>query len=342
VNSGHDIGRAVEILRRGGLVAFPTETVYGLGADATNPHAIDLIYRTKGRPATNPLIVHVADVETARRFVADWPEFAQKLAERFWPGPLTLVLPKRLSGSNRDVIPDSATAGRATLAIRVPGHPVALELLRAFGGPLAAPSANKSTRVSATTAQHVRDEFPDSIAAGGTRGEPSLILDGGPCEVGIESTVLDLTTSSPTILRPGRSSIGELGAILGAVALREGGIGEATPAKSPGQHEIHYAPVTAAYRFETSQRGLIHPDAADGRENGMVVLSPLVILKKWGSIIAMPREPSWYAREIYGILRELDDMGLAAIYLEMPPDTPDWAAVRDRLLRATKPFPAGV
>jgi L-threonylcarbamoyladenylate synthase len=323
----NNIPRAVELLRQGRLVAFPTETVYGLGADATNPAAIDLIYQTKGRPSTNPLIVHVADVETARRFVAEWPIEAQRLAERFWPGPLTLVLPKRS-------IPDNVTAGLQTVGLRVPNHPLALSLLRAFGGPLAAPSANRSTHISPTTARHVRDEFPTSVS-----DEPSLILDGGPCDVGIESTVLDLTSSPPIVLRSGRVSVADLGAIIGQVQMRQTVKAPESPTKSPGQHERHYAPRTPAYRFETSQRGLISPDAPDGRKNGMVVLSPLVVFKKWGSIIAMPNDPQWYARELYGVLRELDEMDLSGIYVELPPDAPEWTAVRDRLIRATTPLP---
>ena len=322
----NDIPRAVELLRQGRLVAFPTETVYGLGADATNPAAIDLIYKTKGRPSTNPLIVHVADVDTARRFVAHWPPEAQKLSQRFWPGPLTLVLPKRS-------IPDNVTAGLPTVGLRVPNHPLALELLRAFGGPLAAPSANRSTHISPTTTPHVRDEFPAA-----TSQEPSLILDGGPCDVGIESTVLDLTSSPPTVLRPGKVSIAELESIVGPVQMRQTVEHTQSPARSPGQHERHYAPSTPAYRFATSQRGLINPDAPDGRKNGMVILSPLVVFKKWGPIIAMPNDPPWYGRELYGVLRELDDMNLASIYVELPPDVPQWSAIRDRLIRATKPL----
>jgi L-threonylcarbamoyladenylate synthase len=235
-----------------------------------------------------------------------------------------LVLPKTSS------IPQNVTAGLNTLAIRVPKHPLALELLRAFAGPLAAPSANRSTHVSPTTAQHVRDEFANSP-------EPSLTLDGGSCDVGIESTVLDLTSSPPVVLRPGRISLADLQATIGLVQMRDAPIVADSPAKSPGQQERHYAPHTPAYCFETSQRGLINPDAPDGGKNGIVILSPLVVFKKWERIIAMPNDPQWYARELYGVLRELDGMDLAAIYVELPPDLPQWTAIRDRIVRATKP-----
>src|SRR3954452_8641218 len=196
------IDRAVDILRAGGLVAFPTETVYGLGADAANPAAVRRIFAAKGRPPTNPLIVHVADVAAARRYAATWSDAAQTLAAVWWPGPLTLVVRRAPS------IAPEVTAGRDTFGLRVPDHPLALELLRAFGGAVAAPSANRSNRVSPTTAEHVRQELGDAV---------DLVLDGGPCAVGIESTVLDLTGKVPAILRPGGVSRGQLEAILGKV-----------------------------------------------------------------------------------------------------------------------------
>jgi L-threonylcarbamoyladenylate synthase len=321
-----EIERAAELLRWGRLVAFPTETVYGLGADATNPSAIEAIYRTKGRPSTNPLIVHVASAEIARRYAAAWPVEAARLAERFWPGPLTIVLPKNA------VIPDNATAGLGTVGLRVPNHPLALELLRAFDGPLAAPSANRSTRVSPTTARHVREEFPESEAAGGLAGnEPAMILDGGACEVGIESTVLDLSGERPRILRPGRVTAADLEPILGPVGAGPVSVKGDTPAVSPGQQDVHYAPRTPTYRFDTSQRGVISPDG-----NGIVVLSPLRVFKEWGPIVALPNHPGEYARHLYAVLRRLDGEGLRAIFVEMPPDRPEWAAVRDRLMRATR------
>ncbi|MDB5323820.1 MAG: translation factor [Phycisphaerales bacterium] len=324
-----EIPRAITLLKQGRLVAFPTETVYGLGADAANPRAIDLIYQTKGRPSTNPLIIHVAYVEIAKRYVAHWPAIATELADHFWPGPLTLILPKN------HVIPDNATAGLPTIALRVPNHPLARELLRAFDGPLAAPSANRSTRVSPTTAKHVRDEFPDSPAAWGIEGnEPAMILDGGACSVGIESTVLDLTGPTPMILRPGQVTVADLEPIIGPVSFRQTILAPNTAAASPGQHEIHYAPRTPAFYFTTAQRGLIHPE-----EHGIVVLSPLRVFKDWEKIVAMPNDPIEYAQHLYAVLRKLDTMKLRALYIEIPPDRPEWAAIRDRLTRAATPLP---
>jgi L-threonylcarbamoyladenylate synthase len=329
-----DLARAVQLLRQGRLVAFPTETVYGLGADATNPNAIDLIYRTKGRPGTNPLIIHVADVPTARRYAARWPAAAEELAARFWPGPLTIVLPKA------PVIPANATAGLDTVALRVPNHPLALELLRAVDGPLAAPSANRSTRVSPTTAQHVRDEFPGSP-------EPALILDGGPCTVGIESTVLDLTTTPPTILRPGHVTAGDFEPILGPVRTAAAAADPAQPAASPGQQEIHYAPRAAAYRYDAgAARDVFGSVAAAPAADAVLAIDsdalrgqfpadhPLVRQRR---IIAMPADPARYASVLYGTLREVDDRGATTIWVEFPPDDPAWGAVRDRLRRATRP-----
>jgi L-threonylcarbamoyladenylate synthase len=202
-----DTGAAAAVLRRGGLVAFPTETVYGLGADATNADAVTKIFAAKGRPSTNPLIVHVADAAVARRYATAWPPAAAQLADRFWPGPLTLVLPKA-----PDIVP-AVTAGLNTVGLRVPDHPVALQLLREFGGAVAAPSANRSNRVSPTTADHVREELGDAV---------DLVLDGGPCRVGIESTVLDLTTERPTILRPGGLSREQIEAVVGPVGVADG------------------------------------------------------------------------------------------------------------------------
>lgn len=318
------IDHAACVLRSGGLVAFPTETVYGLGADATNEAAVRRVFAAKGRPATNPLIVHVADVETAKRYTTHWSDAAQALAAAWWPGPLTLVLPKTAD------IPDVVTAGRGTVGLRSPDHPVAIELLRAFGGPVAAPSANRSNRVSPTTARHVRDELGDAV---------DLVLDGGPCAVGIESTVLDLSGDRPRILRPGAVTRQEIEFIVGPVEVANAVADANAPAASPGRHAVHYAPRTPAYRFDTPQRGLIHVETPEGMPNGLVVLGEWTgYVKKSGPTVAMPGEPGLYARHLYEVLRELDGMGLANLYIEMPPDTAEWAAVRDRLLRATTPL----
>lgn len=314
-----DVARAVKLLKAGRLVAFPTETVYGLGADATNATAVEKIYSLKGRPSTNPLIVHVADIARARRYARQWPAAAQVLAERFWPGPLTLVVPKT------SAIVDEATAGLATVALRAPDHPLALELLDAFDGPVAAPSANRSTRVSPTTAQHVRDELGDAV---------DLVLDGGPCRVGIESTVLNLSAERPAILRPGQVSRAQIEALIGPVLELRGHVDRNEPATSPGQQEVHYAPSTPAYRLESS--GRLRDQIEDG--DAVMLLGEEFDLRYGGRIVTMPDNPAAYARDLYAVLRRLDASGAERILIEMPPDTPQWAAVRDRLMRAARPL----
>jgi L-threonylcarbamoyladenylate synthase len=308
------IAEAVAVLRRGGLVAFPTETVYGLGADATNAGAVKRIFEVKGRPPRNPLIVHVPDAEVARRYAREWPEAAERLAGRFWPGPLTMVLPMT------DEIDERVTAGGDTVGLRVPAHPVALALLRGFGGPVAAPSANRSNHVSPTTAQHVRDDLGDRV---------DLILDGGPCAVGIESTVLDLTEDRPRILRPGGASKKQIEAVLGVEVEYGHVVSELTaPAMSPGQQEVHYAPRTPAYRVERGELEDVPGDAG--------VIRVGEVYSEEGNRIVLPESAVEYARDLYQVLRGLDARGLKAIYIEMPPDEPEWAAVRDRITRATR------
>jgi L-threonylcarbamoyladenylate synthase len=313
-----DILKAVEILRRGGLVAFPTETVYGLGADATNAEAIQKVFAAKGRPSHNPLIVHIADISIAKRFAAEWPDVAQLLAEKFWPGPLTIVLPKSPH------IVDAVTAGRQTVGLRVPNHPQALDLLKRFTGPLAAPSANRSTRVSPTTAQHVRDELGDSV---------DLILDGGPCTVGIESTVLDLTTTPPTILRPGAVTQAQIEELIGPVHRFNGNVDANIPASSPGQQALHYSPRAIAYSFEPSELSRIKKISLQHGKSAILTIAP-----ERGDL-QMPDDPEDYAKRLYATLRELDAHNVQAIFIQLPPDEPQWLAVRDRLLRATRPLP---
>jgi L-threonylcarbamoyladenylate synthase len=306
------IEKAAAILRAGGLVAFPTETVYGLGADATSADAVARIFAAKGRPPTNPVIVHVVDAGVAQRYVTHWPDTAQQLASRFWPGPLTLVLPK---ASN---IPPIVTAGRDTVGLRAPAHSVALALLRAFDGPIAAPSANQSNHLSPTTAQHVRDEFGSSV---------DLILDGGSCQVGIESTVLDLSLPIPRILRPGSVTREQIESVVGPVEMNSNITSVALPASSPGQHPVHYAPRTKSFRFLPSERDRVPASS------GIIGFTETAKVR-------MPSDPALYAQRMYQVLRELDAMGLPAIYVEMPPDEPKWTAVRDRLIRATTPMPS--
>lgn len=312
------IAEASRILRAGGLVAFPTETVYGLGADATNAAAVRKIFAAKGRPITNPLIAHVAHAEVAQRYAAVWPKPAEVLARQYWPGPLTLVLPKRSS------IVDEVSAGLATVGLRVPNHRLALELLRAFDGPIAAPSANRSTRVSPTTAEHVRQELGDAV---------DLVLDGGPCIVGIESTVLDLSGERPRILRPGMINRAMIEAFIGPIQAHEVTSPAEAPATSPGQHEVHYAPHTPAYRYEPVEACRI---IADG--SGLITIGDVEVPRRYQGRATLPHDPEAYARYFYATLRSLDEMGLAAIYVQVPPDQPQWAAVRDRIRRATRPI----
>ena len=333
------IARAASILRAGGLVAFPTETVYGLGADATSAAAVAKIFAAKGRPPTNPLIVHVADPAMARRYAADWSPAASQLAERFWPGPLTLVLPK-----SPEIVP-AVTAGLGTVGLRVPDHPLALSLLKQFAGPVAAPSANRSNRVSPTPADHVRDELGDAV---------DVILDGGPCRVGIESTVLDLTTPRPTLLRPGGVSREQIEAVVGPVDARGAGAhadaaGGSTAARSPGLQPVHYAPRTAAFRFESDRREELRAELEGAKKRPIAALFLGLADTLVGTLdddrtapggaFFMPADAQGYARWLYQALRMVDEKGVEQIWIEMPPDRPEWAAVRDRITRATQPLP---
>ncbi|MEZ5401605.1 MAG: L-threonylcarbamoyladenylate synthase [Bryobacteraceae bacterium] len=289
--SRDQIARAAALIRDGGLVAFPTETVYGLGANALDPAAVARIYEAKGRPPASPLIVHVSSAGMARSLAAEWPAAAAALADRYWPGPLTLVVPKL------PVIPDIVTAGLATVGLRMPKHPVALALIVAAGVPIAAPSANRFTGLSPTTAAHVRASLGDRV---------EMILDGGPCEVGIESTVVAVKDGEVTLLRPGMVDIG----VRSAGKVEEGG---AHP--SPGMHERHYAPRTPLYQFPLSP-------TPPGR--GIVIRRD-----------DMPHTPAGYARELYARLHRLDGEGWDWIAIEAPSEEPKWAAIRDRLRRAT-------
>ncbi len=328
------IARAAEILRRGGLVAFPTETVYGLGANALDQAAVGRIFAAKGRPSFNPLIAHVPDVDAARRLVTAWPDTAERLAEVFWPGPLTLVLPKQ-SG-----VPDVVTAGMPTVAVRVPAHPVAHALLVATGLPLAAPSANRYTGISPTTADHVEKALGHRV---------DLILDAGPTDVGIESTVVDLSGEHPLLLRPGSLSPSRLEDVIGALA-RPAPIAEPTAARaSPGMVSRHYAPRARVHLFATRRRA-----AAEAAEEAEAAAEEAIAsahaaglrigaLTRGAALAAvhhpvrMPDEPEEYARRLYAVLHELDADGCDLILIERVPDTPEWAGVRDRLERSAHP-----
>jgi L-threonylcarbamoyladenylate synthase len=289
------LSSAAELIRAGELVAFPTETVYGLGANALDTAAIEKIYAAKGRPPSSPLIVHVSSIEMARSLVREWPERAEQLARIFWPGPLTLVLPKQPH------VPDRVTAGLDTVGVRMPANPIALELIREAGVPIAAPSANMFGGLSPTTAQHVREGLGDRVA---------MVLDGGRTTVGIESTVLSLAGSHAVLLRPGMVTQQEIEAVIGPIQVR--GPGTEGPHSSPGLHARHYSPKTPLLLIEPGQV------PTGGR----------------GICIQMPSEPREYAAVLYERLHEADAQSWDWIAIEHPPHSEEWSAIRDRLERA--------
>lgn len=311
------VERAAASIRAGRLVAFPTETVYGLGANALDAAAVARIFEAKGRPRTSPLIVHVDSIEMARSLTSRWPDAAETLARRYWPGPLTLVLPKRRAGAGSEpadhekrwsaeldsgpIIPDIVTAGLPTVGLRVPAHPLALELIRAAGVPIAAPSANRFTELSPTTAAHV----PEALA--------DYVLDGGPAGVGIESTVLSLV-DAPTLLRHGVIPLPEIEALIGRI--QPAAMPEEGPHASPGMHPRHYCPATPLHLVSAGDA----PPAGAG-----------AWLRLGREMPATPRE---YAAALYETLHRLDRQSLAWIAVERPPDAPEWAGVLDRLRRA--------
>jgi L-threonylcarbamoyladenylate synthase len=313
--------RAAELLRAGRLVAFPTETVYGLGAHALDEAAVQRVYEAKGRPPVNPLIVHVASTDAARALAHDWNENAEKLAGAFWPGPLTLVVRK----SKR--IPDLVTAKQDTVGLRVPRHPVALELLAAAGIPIAAPSANLSTQVSPTTAQHV-------VRALGARVD--LVLDGGATSVGIESTVADVTGPIPRILRPGMISRDDIAAVVGDAEVTADA-SDASP-RSPGVVGKHYAPRALLRLFPDTGREAALGEARTALQQrcrvGAMVLADFPL--ELSESRHMPNEPEAYARVLYATLHALDNAGCDVVFVEQPPSTAAWAGVRDRLERAAR------
>ncbi|WP_322059902.1 L-threonylcarbamoyladenylate synthase [Paraburkholderia sp. J63] len=328
-----EIEQAAALLDAGELVAFPTETVYGLGGDAASPEAVARIYAAKGRPANHPVIVHLPPGGDPQYWAAEWPEAAQKLVDAFWPGPLTLIVKRHAR------IPDAVSGGQDSVGLRCPSHPVAQKLLAAFSkrrgghGGVAAPSANRFGHVSPTTAQHVRDEF----------GAAVHVLDGGACDVGIESTILDLSRGFPALLRPGHVSPLDIARVLGeAPRLPDGS--DATAPRASGTLKAHYAPRTplALLPFEA-----LEPLLAAARDAGETVA--LVARGSragaWASaanvhFVAAPEEPQIYARELYGLLRVLDRANVTRILIEKLPETLEWIAVNDRLGRAAAAFEA--
>ncbi|WP_337171841.1 L-threonylcarbamoyladenylate synthase [Gemmatimonas aurantiaca] len=351
------LAEAAALIRAGELVAFPTETVYGLGANALDADAVVRIYAAKGRPAWNPVIVHAANAAEARRHAATWPRSAERLAERCWPGPLTLVVPRAAH------IPDVVAAGGETVALRVPAHPVALALIDAAGCPIAAPSANRFTRVSPTTAQHVVASLGDRVP---------LVLDGGPCTVGIESTVVDCGEDVVTILRPGmigretlEAALDGLGIVVRHATTPAVPHGEAMDTamaaptdstahmashvpRSPGMADRHYAPRADVWLFTPAQREEVETALRERAETTVLDgLHPVIGLLRtitFGNssvqamvqTIAMPAAPMAYAQALYAALHEVDARGASLVLIEAPPDEPGWDGIRDRLTRASR------
>ena len=352
MSQANDIRRAAQVLRSGGLLAFPTETVYGLGADAENVHAVQRIFEVKGRPPTHPLIVHIGASDELARWAAEVPEAAKVLAERFWPGPLTLVLPRS------DRVPLAVTGGLDTVALRVPDHPLALALLRSFGGAVAAPSANRFGSVSPTTARHVREDLGPAV---------DFVLDGGPCVVGVESTIVDLSTDQPVILRPGGIPREEIERALGcALPVHTG-----TTVRAPGQHPSHYAPraevVLVSIRDLDERARRLHDE---GHRVGVLMPAPPGSVAGAGGICPAARSPRarpgrsprprtlpsgerWvaelpdgvvvlgkvrsvpeYARRLYENLRAFDRHGCDVVLASLPPEDGLGLAIADRLRRA--------
>jgi L-threonylcarbamoyladenylate synthase len=315
------LAEAADLLRQGKLVVFPTETVYGIGANAFDADAVQRVFQAKGRPPENPVIVHIGNRSDVDSVVSEWPAAAQRLADKFWPGPLTLVLPKKAA------IPPIVTAGSPTVAVRMPAHPVALRLIQLAGVPVAAPSANRSGELSPTTAEH-------ALAA--MNGRVDLIIDAGPTQVGLESTVLNLCSTPPQLLRPGMISPAQLEAEIGPIVRRESLASSLTsPVLSPGMLPRHYAPRTATECAATG-KARVEELLRSGAAIGWVTFQA----DGWTSnallhVRTMPKDPAEYGARLYATLHELDQLGLSRIVVDLPPQAEEWLAVRDRLMRAS-------
>jgi L-threonylcarbamoyladenylate synthase len=316
-----EIAHAARLLRAGRLVAFPTETVYGLGVNALDAEAVARIYAVKRRPATSPLIVHVASVEMAQSLAANWPDAADRLARKFWPGPLTLVLEKQLD--RQSAIPDIVTAGLPTVGLRMPAHPIALALIRAADVPVAAPSANRFTELSPTTAGHVRRSLGSDV---------DYILDGGPCQVGIESTVLSLSGASageqPILFRPGGIPRTEIESVLGSTVgtIATAADPAAGPHPAPGLHPRHYSPRTTLYLAANGNL----PD----RGQGIYLQHRHPPSRADITIHQMPQSAADYTAALYEVLHQADAANYNWIAVDLPPNEPEWEAIQDRLKRA--------
>lgn len=326
--SGFDqsaIEQAARALEQGGLIAMPTETVYGLGADAENPAAVAKIYAAKGRPSNHPVIVHLAPEADVGYWAAEVPDEARKLIAAFWPGPLTLIL-KRASH-----IPDAVSGGQDSVGLRCPSHPVAQALLRAFKGGkggVAAPSANKFGHVSPTTAQHVRDEFGEGEAS-----PLACILDGGQSQVGIESTILDLSrmeTAGPVLLRPGHISAADIERVIG-IALR---MPDAAAPRASGTLEAHYAPHTPVALVDGPQLASTVQDLRDAKYRVALLARESVLPEEAAVQVRLPVAPEGYAHDLYAALRAADAVGADIILVETPPSDSGWQGINDRLRRA--------
>lgn len=307
---------AVALLRGDDVCAFPTETVYGLGANALSERAISRVYQLKGRPAWNPLIVHVSNIDMARSFAAVWPDAAEELATRFWPGPLTLV-PER-----SDRLPPHASAGAPTVAIRVPAHPVAQALLEACELPLAAPSANRSEGLSPTSAEHVLRSLP----------EVPLILDGGPCRLGLESTVVDVSAGTPRLLRPGALSAADIRGVVGVLSLPDGRT-QPGSVRSPGLGKRHYAPRARAVLLPDFDSATLEQLRAPV---GILSYRPVdaALVGPVSQVEVLPSDPDGFGAQLYAALHRLDDSGVSTIAILALPEDDGWMAVRDRVDRA--------
>lgn len=330
-NLPESIAAAARAVRSGGLLGLPTETVYGLAADAGSDSAVAQIFAAKGRPSDHPLIVHVADASGIDHFASEVPAFAQALVQAFWPGPLTIILPRRPG------VATAATGGQDSVGLRCPAHPVAHALLAAcalpgdgseLGGPpvwgVAAPSANRFGRVSPTTARHVADELGDGL----------LVLDGGPCPVGIESTIVDCTRGTPVLLRPGAITRAQIARACGITPLSKEDLPEHTP-RASGTLEAHYAPAAKVRLMDAKalQTGLdlLGADAAN-----MAIYARAALRTRSSRLVMrrMPDDAAATAQQLFAVLRSFDDAGVKLIWIEAPPTTPEWEGVRDRLQRA--------
>ena len=316
--------RAAELLRAGEVVALPTETVYGLAANALDETAVAKIFQIKGRPANNPIIVHVAGIEMAKRCVAKWPEIADNLSKSFWPGPLTLVLPRA------KIIPDVVTAGGETAGVRWPSHPFIQAVIRECGFPLAAPSANLSNQISPTNAEHVRAQLGGKI---------QLIVDGGQSQVGIESTVLDLTVSPPGILRPGMIHAESLAAVCGEIQNPESRIQNPESAfRSPGLLQKHYSPkaklIVLNWRDEADLRFQLSTFNLQLSTCFIIAHTKIPSGENFAGVSVMPHDAEAFARALYAELHRCDAAGAEWIIVEAPPDLPEWSGIADRLRRA--------